>query len=145
MGVRKGAEIRPPRTDLMWVFSYRGETEGHEWGSAESLVPYIVTILIIRAVTTPCTTRRTNSESPIFFRSRRESWFPSLLQRLKSAAQEQDQRHLQTQSTVTFHTREGSKNTQRRPVSDNMSFAVGDGSTSAADDFFRRTITENAV
>ena len=45
-------EIRPPRTDLMWVYSYRGETEGHEWGSAESLVPYIVTILIIRADTT---------------------------------------------------------------------------------------------
>ena len=54
-------EIRPPRTDLMC--SDRGETEGHEWGSAESLVPYIVTILIIRADTT----RRTKSESPIFF------------------------------------------------------------------------------
>jgi len=42
--------------------SDRGETEGHEWGSAESLVPYIVTILIIRADTT----RRTKSESPIY-------------------------------------------------------------------------------
>jgi hypothetical protein len=58
-GVRR-TEIRPPRTDLMWVFSYRGETEGHEWGSAESLVPYIVTILIIRADTT----RRTKTVFP---------------------------------------------------------------------------------
>jgi hypothetical protein len=57
---------------------------------------------------------------------------------------------LKSKTSVTFKHKAPLHFTQfqkysKCPVSDNGSFAVGDGSTSAADDSFRRTITENAV